>query len=229
MKNIASKLSAFAIAAAFTASAHAAQISVTSITNFAGQSLIASKNFGRSGSVTVESFDVTTSDGAKYLALCIDPATQMKKELSATYSVASFDGFVGKQQVQRLFSEYYDDAQSSAAASASFQLALWELYNDTGNKLIGTGDGMGEQAYVLASNPGDARKAVLNGADAMLTYALSNAAIKQQYTYTVFTSASSQTLVAATPLAAVPEPSSIAMLGVGLAAMGFVARRRSQR
>jgi hypothetical protein len=200
---------------------------VTSITDHATASLLATNNFNRpSNAVKVQSYDVATSDGGTFLALCIEPTVGMDKALTASYSVKTFAGFDNNKQIQRLFSEYYDNALASTASSLSFQLALWELNNDTGGKLIGTGSDVGIFSFAQVAGS-SSTKAVLNEANTMLTYALSNAAITQKYNYTVFESGTSQSLVAAT-ISAVPEPTTYAMLGLGLALVGFTARRRKQ-
>jgi hypothetical protein len=70
---------------------------------------------------------------------------------------------------------------------------------------------------------------VLNYAGTMLTAAKNGTDLTQKYNYTYFASATSQDFVTATAIAAVPEPSTYAMLGVGLALVGFTARRRAKR
>ncbi len=229
MKTIVSKLSAFAIGAIVMAGAHAGPVTVTSITYHASQTgMVADKNFGRTVANTLQSYDVSTSDGASFLALCIDPATAFRMNKTSTYSVDAFSGFAADKQVQRLFSAYYGAAQTSTSKSLSFQVALWELYNDTGDTLLGTTGNLGAFSYSLSKNTAAERTTILNDANAMLSYALTEAAITQEYNYTLFKSDSSQWLVGASPVAAVPEPSTFAMMGLGLGLMGFIARRRKQ-
>ncbi|GGY14149.1 PEP-CTERM sorting domain-containing protein [Massilia dura] len=227
MKTIVSKLSVAVIGTIVMAGAHAATTTVTSIGEHARQGVLATNNFNRaSKNVTVQSYDIGTSDGGKFLALCIEPTVAMDRALATTYSVSTYTGFANNVQIQRLFSEYYDDALASTSASLSFQLALWELNNDTGGKLVGTGADVGAFSFAQVPSTGN-NKVLLTEANNMVNYALSNAAITQTYTYTLFQSASSQSLVAAT-ISAVPEPSTYAMLGLGLALVGFAARRRKQ-
>lgn len=228
MNNIVSKLSAAVVATIAMTGAHAASTTVTSIADHARASVVATNNFGRaSNGVTVQSYDVATSDGGKFLALCVEPTVGMDKTLTASYSVAKYTGFNNNLQIQRLFSEFYDDALASTSSSLSFQLALWELNNDKGGVLVGTGSDVGQ--FSFAKVPTGATSGLLvSQANSMLTYALSDAAITQKYDYTMFQSGTSQSLVAATAIAAVPEPTTYAMLGLGLALVGFTARRRKQ-
>lgn len=202
-----------------TTSAHAA--TVNSVT---GKLLFTTANFGRAGaSITVPEWTVT--EGAfNTLAFCIEPVTPMTNREGLTGS--AFAGFTGNASVQRLFSVYYPtlSTASPAASALGFQLALWELYNDNGSLTSGS------LAFGTAGNGSELSKAVLNTAAGMLATAQNSAiAIDNKFSFTRYAAAGAQPVVTATAISPVPEPATYAMLGAGLALVGWAARRRNAR
>lgn len=178
---------------------------------------LAADNLGR----TVPVWSV--KDDATLLAFCIDPTTPM---VTSTTTYAATSNAVFGDSVKRLYSQYYSNIDYSGVGqltgdkrvtALSFQLALWELIADDGNLASGA------LAAVLADNSAKAQ-AVIGGANAMLATAQDTSiAITNKYRFTTYTAAGSQSVVT---VSAVPEPSSLAMFGLGLAALGVVARRR---
>ncbi|QBE67603.1 PEP-CTERM sorting domain-containing protein [Pseudoduganella lutea] len=158
----------------------------------------------------------------------------------STFKFADLTPGVERQtSIARLYGLYYDKItgadEASKDLSLSFQLALWELYNDdatfetaaTGklavNNTITGGRGNGAGGYAGAAPiVTDAYKMLAEAKDKSLAYT-------QQYTFTRYTSGTSQDFVIAQAVSAVPEPSTYAMLGLGLAVVGFAARRRAKR
>lgn len=221
MKTIKPIVQLIAAAALTVAGAAHAGVIVKSV---ASQGILAQAgaNFG-SGSIgrTVPVWSVT--DDATLLAFCIDPATPM---VTSTTTYAATPNAVFGDDVKRLYSQYYSNIDYSGVGqltgdkrvtALSFQLALWELIADDGNLASGA------LSAVLADNSRNAQ-AVIGGATAMLATAQDTSiAITNKYRFTTYAATGSQSVVT---VSAVPEPSSLAMFGLGLAALGVVARRR---
>lgn len=220
--NTIAKLLVQSIAAALTVAgaAHAGVI----VKSVGSQGIItqAGANFGNADlGRTVPVWSVT--DDATLLAFCIDPVTPMKL---ATTTYAATPNVAFGDNVKRLYSQYYSSIDysgsgaltgTSKTTALSFQLALWELIADDGNLASGV------LSAVLADN-GTKAQAVIGGAAAMLAKAQDQSiAITEKYRFTTYAATGSQTVVT---VSAVPEPSSLAMFGLGLAALGIVARRR---
>lgn len=238
MKNIVSKLTALAFGATLFAGAAAAPIAtpiaktidVTSITTHGSAlGLVPTTNFGKP-TLSLQTWDVHTADGSVFLALCIEPKTQMEKAFGDSYVGTDFTGFANDTQIQRLYSGYYTKALASVEDSRSFQLALWELYSDKGDVLLnGTTDNRGDLSFTYADTATSAGAITVRKANEMLQFALGDTDIVNKYSFTQYTLTGYQTVVSAAPLAAVPEPSTYAMMGLGLALIGLTSRRRSKR
>ncbi|WUR15162.1 PEP-CTERM sorting domain-containing protein [[Empedobacter] haloabium] len=211
------------IAAATLAMAGAAHAGVI-VNSVASQGLTtqAGANFGSASIArTVPVWSVT--DDATLLAFCIDPTTPM---FTTTTTYAGTTNAVFDDDVKRLYSQYYSSIDYSGmgqvtgakrVTALSFQLALWELIADDGNLASGA-------LAVVMSDNGPKAQIIINGAAAMLATAQDESlAIENKYRFTTYAAAGSQSVVT---VSAVPEPSSLAMFGLGLAALGFVARRR---
>jgi hypothetical protein len=231
MKNITVKLSAFALGAALLSTAGAADLAAGKVATHAEVSLRASSSYTAGSTLSLQTWDVADTNGSIYLALCVEPGVALNLPLSSYSNTGTYAGFDGKSDVARLYSKYYSTITGTSAeaknASLSFQLALWELNNDNDSLTSGT------LAFKWNGTSWNSNRAenqqVLNDAAAMISYASAETnPIEQQYNFTQYTMAGSQTIVAASPVSAVPEPSTYAMLGLGLALVGFIARRRKQ-
>jgi hypothetical protein len=239
MNTITLKLSAIALGAALFSSAGAVTQTAT-VAAHDSASLRTSSSYTNSTTMSLQSWDVTTPDGKVFLALCVDPGTPLNVINSAytagtagafTFAAGKTDAAVRQAAIARLYSHYYGGITGTSEAakdsSLSFQLALWELNNDNANLKDGT------LAFTWNANSGKwssnntANQGIINDAASMINYAMTNTdPLAQKYNFTAYTMKDSQTIVVAAP---VPEPATYAMLGLGLAVVGFTARRRAKR
>jgi len=144
--------------------------------------------------------------------------------------------------LKELFSWAYTDSQTSADKSAAFGMAVWEImmqdggangtayaanagqirsYGSNGNSTSNTGDTVetATNNYLTALNTGN------------WTSLLGLTATQTSWTYTVYYDTSSpynQNFLRVTAPAPVPEPGSLALVGLALAGV-YAARRRRQQ
>ena len=168
-----------------------------------------------------------TSNGASptsFAAYCIDSfhysSTGFNPNYtpSATHSITS--AFATQAtDIQNLFNKFYGGTVGNAANAAAFQLALWEIANDDKNLTTGA-----------VKVNGSTTPSLVSGAAALLgNLSYSGPDLYSLTLYQVNRAAGGvgQDYVVATPsITPVPEPSTLAMLGVGLLALGSIARRR---
>ena len=157
-----------------------------------------------------------TVNGSSFLAFCIDPY-QYSSGTPASYTVSnnlsSYLGSTQADQVSNLFSQSYASTTGSAANSAAFQLALWELANDNGNLKTGAVQAM------------DSNNTTVLAASTMITNAQTGSG-STQYSFNIYKNPTRQDFLVT--VSAVPEPETYALLLAGLGLMGTVVRRRSQ-
>ena len=225
MKPVFAKL---ALAAAALCAAGATHAGVVISSHASMTTVKTSANFGRTNPYfTLAAWNVKDSD-ANLLAFCIEPAVGLYTERT-DYAPAAFAGFDGDKQIQRLYSQYYGKVQGNSDAAKlgalSFQLALWELYNDDLDDTFGGG----RFATSVAINVDRVDPVILAAADMLATAKNESVAIDQRFVFTKYWSQGSQTVVTAARAADVPEPASLAMFGIGAGVMGLVRRRRASR
>ncbi len=157
--------------------------------------------------------------GTSFAAFCFDPYQYSSGSVS-NYSVSSgLDSLDATKAtwVSNLYSQNYASSIGSANNAAAFQLALWDLAKDDGNLSSGN-------VKITESTNSN----VVGLANGMITGAKSGAGAVQ-YSFSLYTSTTAQDYLVASPVAAVPEPETYAMMLSGMCLLGFTARRRMQR
>ena len=219
---IANNTRAIAVAAVFLfgTAAQASPITLKYLNNLSGPSGSIS---GVSGNVYAGEFrfEITGGDTPYWddelSAFCVDIDTTLKS--SASYDVQEgLGGFTSAQQqnLDRLFTGYYETSKSSAVHSAAMQLAIWEIIEETSAPL---------QLY----SSGDFSSSSFNGARGIADVWLADLGglTGGGYEFFVLQSDRSQDLLSARRVD-VPEPGTLLLSVAGLLGMGLT-RRRSKR
>jgi hypothetical protein len=149
-------------------------------------------------------------------AFCIQTSTflQTSSVYTATAGLGSFADTTQGTLIDRLFSTYYETSKASQEGSAAFQLALWEIVNESTDSLnLGNGSfsasHFGSTTLSLAGN---------------WLSSLDSSATSGAYDFYILASDSSQDLITVT--ARVPEPAALLLLAIGLLALYRVRRRK---
>ena len=221
------KSSAFAIAMAFSGASYAAPAPVVTYNQNpvdGGMVVDADAKFFKEPVIPgfsaqgVSLYQMTSNDSyaQQFYAYCFAPTVDT---LTNAIYTATFNVFV-KDSVKALFEMAYANTLTSVGtgdstdAQIAFQLALWELQD--GNSDLFSG----EQYYTRGNDANVEAAQIL--IDNIQGYQLKN-----MYTYTRFSGAVgdqvSQTMLGVSP---VPEVGTWAMMGLGLALVGVMGRRR---
>jgi len=167
--------------------------------------------------------------GRSFVAYCVELQQEFAPNFLGfqTYSAGSFSGSQASA-LQGLFSTSYAGL-SNAFQQAAFQTAVWEITHESAGTPYSVAANQGSFFFNGLSAPLGLSGSLAQDDAAFVNQVHSylNAAVNYQgadlYTISRLSNANFQDLVVAT---AVPEPTSLAMLLGGLAALGFVARRR---
>jgi hypothetical protein len=209
----------------------AAQADTVSLPDFAYGSLAVKVNVtGVTNGIVDESagaFSTKLNGGASFLSYCIDltqsaalggaPDSSYSRVAGSSYS---FDNPAAAASLSKLFT-FAGSLVTNNSTSAAFQLAVWEIiYESPSNAYSMT---LGRASFGT-QDPRDAGTVTL--ASSWLN-ALSTTPATDPIS--ILTSVNSQDLVYGGATAPIPEPSTYALMIAGLAGVGFVARRRSQK
>ncbi|UZJ44310.1 PEP-CTERM sorting domain-containing protein [Marinimicrobium sp. C6131] len=206
----------------------AASITLKYDNNLAAESAPTGRIYSSYGSPNVYAgeFDFSTSNNTSGIAewdnglsaFCVEIGTTLKTT-ATQYTVNSginlLDFGTAGLHIDRLFSNFYDDAQTSKYNSAAFQLALWEIINEWPSS-----------AYSMTSNAfkSDYFSGARNIAQSWLNSLNDTNLDTGKYDFHLLVADNSQNLLTVTT-ASVPEPASLLLLMTGLFAL-FRARRR---
>ena len=163
-------------------------------------------------------------DSASFVAFCIDPF-QYSSGTAATYNVFSGLSTLNDSQratnIERLYSQSYASTINSNVNGAAFQLALWELANDTGS----LSDGIVHTTATTLTQGTEVLSALI-AANTMLGLVAGNTPLTglPQYSFTVYKHQTQQDFLVS--VTAVPEPETYALLLAGLGLVGWTVRRR---
>jgi hypothetical protein len=167
-------------------------------------------------------FEMETTSGETFFAYCVDLAHSIAD--GVTYSVSSLadSGFSKStiSDIDRLFTSFYNKLGDSSSMNAGFQLALWEIVDETSD----AGYDLSSGSFTVSSKAADQGQAFLDnlGSDTG-GYALS-----------FFDTDTNQSLVGTGYESAVPDtspvpvPAALPLLLTGLGGMAFL-RRKSKR
>ncbi len=170
-------------------------------------------------------FKTSLNGGASFLSYCIDltqPAALYGSDSSYTRIAGgsySFANSGAATNLSKLFT-FAGSLVNSAPTSAAFQLAVWEIVYESPSNTYSMGSGR------AVFGPGQGNATTIALADSWLSALGTTTATAP---ISILSSASSQDLVYGGATAPIPEPSTYALMIAGLGALGFVARRRSNK
>ena len=170
-------------------------------------------------------FKTSVNGGASFLSYCIDltqSAELYGSDSSYTRVVGGSYSFANPNaaaNLSKLFT-FAGSLVNSAPTSAAFQLAVWEIIYESPANTYSMGTGR------AVFGPGQSNAATLTLADSWLGALAGTSATAP---ISILASVNRQDLVYGGATAPIPEPSTYALMIAGLGALGFVARRRSNK
>ena len=160
---------------------------------------------GTTGRVYAGEITFNVEGGDNFNGFCIDLSTTLRR--SGTYTPTSADG-LNTDALGALFELYYSDSGMGQVNTAAFQLAVWSI-------IYGS-----DPVALLTSTFGSS---VVSQASAYLR-GVNSFTGTSSYAFLVFDEAGNQNMLTWTR---VPEPGTLALLGLGLLGAGAIRRRRS--
>jgi hypothetical protein len=217
MKTSFHRIAAATLIACSAVAAHAGSVTFLGYANGSAPINFAVTAPATSGSTGAGGFSTQLNSGPTFASFCIDLYQHLgfnTPYADYTAVAANSFGFLNPNaaaDLGRLFTAYGAVSTASSTKSAAFQTAIWEIVDETA-----------AGPYSLTS--GNAKFTGDAAALAQATQWLGALGTMNTVHLTVLHSDIHQDVIFATT--AVPEPGTYALMAAGLAAMGFVARRR---
>lgn len=211
------------LAIGFGGAAHAETVAI----KYAGPASVATSNWqlpvkASPDNYLLGSYTIQEQGGPSFLAYCTDP-DQYADGSFHPYQKASLTTHLAatptlQTDIEKLFGHAYQATQGDALKSASFAVALWEVWRDDG--VLATGD---------VRTTGSSNALVIAGAQSLLDALPTWTATGTAYRLTVYSNYTDATHYQDFIAASIPEPESYALMLAGLGLLGIAARRRRMR
>ncbi len=217
MKTSFHRIAAATLIACSAVAAHAGTVTFLGYANGSAPINFAVTAPATSGSTGAGGFSTQLNSGPTFASFCIDLYQHLGFNTAYTdYTAVAANsfGFLNPNaaaDLGRLFTAYGAVSTTSSTKSAAFQTAIWEIVDETA-----------AGPYSLTS--GNAKFTGNAAALAQASQWLAALGTMNTVNLTVLHSDIHQDVIFATT--PVPEPGTYALMAAGLAAMGFVARRR---